>query len=92
MLDRNAKFEELGRIEIGLNKSLVVSRRSDGFFSVAQVIHAATDTQDNMSVFMKNAITVKSVGLVNMRDLFVKIVDELALELTGETSAQTDPQ
>jgi len=79
-LDKNANFIERGRTEIGLNKSLVVSLRTDGFYSLAQVIHAATDTQDEMSVFMKNAITIKRAGLVSMSQLLTKIVNELPPE------------
>ncbi len=91
MMDKNAKFKELGRAKIGLNKSLVVSIRSDGFFSLAQQVHAETDNDNTISVFLKNTVMVYRDGLVAMRDLLDEVVANLPPEENVEEKPQIDP-
>jgi len=61
------KFNVLSSKNIGENKSIVVSEREDGKFSIAQKITANTDGQE-IKFFVKNAIQVDKEGLKNIRD------------------------
>lgn len=59
------KFNELARTQIGENRNLVISRRSDGKISVAQQMVAESDGQ-TIRFFIKNAIQTDRDGLKNM--------------------------
>ncbi len=55
-------YSEIIKREIGENKNIVVSKREDGKFSVAQQIVADSDGKE-MKFFVKNAIVVDKDGL-----------------------------
>jgi hypothetical protein len=69
-------FIEIIKKEIGENKFIVVSKRDDGKFSVAQQVIVESDGK-KMSFFMKNAIIVGKDGLA-------KIIDALTIALNKE--------
>jgi hypothetical protein len=58
-------FTEIIKREIGENKFIVVSRRDDGKFSIAQQVIVESDGKE-MSFFMKNAIIVGENGLTKI--------------------------
>ncbi len=59
------KFKELAKTQIGENRNLVISRRSDGKISVAQQVIAESDGQ-KIKFFVKNAIQTDREGLKDM--------------------------
>lgn len=60
------KFVELASGEIGKNKSLVISRRSDGKYSIAQKALSELD-EGAIGIFLKNAIVVDAEGLLAVK-------------------------
>lgn len=59
---RPRRFTELSREPIGTNKFVVVSKREDDKYSIAQQVEANTDS-GVVRMFLKNAIIVSRDGL-----------------------------
>lgn len=69
-------FVELGRTNVTETKSVVVSRRGDGLYSLAQVTVALGDEGKPMNIFFKGAFTLSADGLLKIRDLIDTLIDE----------------
>lgn len=73
------KFNELSRVQIGENRVLVISKRSDGKISLAQQMTAESDGQE-IKFFIKNAIQTDEKGLDDIRKAVNEALDELEEE------------
>lgn len=70
------RFVELASGEIGKNKYLVISRRTDGKYSVAQ--RAVTEFDDrSISMFIKNAIVVDQEGLETVSNIITEALKQV---------------
>lgn len=69
-------FVELGRTNVTETKSVVVSRRGDGLYSLAQVTVALGDEGKPMNIFFKGAFTLSADGLLKIRNLIDTLIDE----------------
>ena len=74
------KFNAIVSGEIGQNKELVISRRTDGQLSVAQRAIAEVGGRE-MSVFMKGAVTVDDEGFVAYIGAVVKAGVALGIDV-----------
>lgn len=74
-------FEELASGEIGENKFVVISRRTDGLISVAQRAEAMVGDRP-MSIYMKGAVTIDDAGFREYVATVLKAASELGLDLT----------
>jgi hypothetical protein len=69
-------FREVSRGQIGPNRFLVISQRSDGKLSLAQQLEAKVDT-NVIHFFMKNAIITDMDGLMIIKTAVDKAVHAL---------------
>ena len=76
-------YEELSRCKVKDNRSVVISERSSGGYTVAQQIET-TDGEHTMEVYLKGAIHVADKErLADLRDainLAIEAIDKKALE------------
>jgi len=61
------KYKEIVRRQIGKNRFIVVSERSDGRFAIAQQIEVETDI-GKQRLFVNNSIVVDKDGVLNLMD------------------------
>lgn len=76
-------YEELSRAKVSDNRSVVISERSSGGYTIAQQLETV-DGDRTMSVYLKGAIHVKDKdALVDLRDavnLALECIEQKALE------------
>lgn len=68
-------YRELARADIGLNKSIVISKRSDGRISIAQQVEAETD-DGPIRMYLSNAISTDDGGLTRLKEAIDKAVEQ----------------
>ena len=69
-------FVEIGRAKITNTREVVISRRGDGMYSLAQATEVIGDDQKKTSIFFKGAFTMDSKGLLRLKDLIDELFDE----------------
>lgn len=70
------RFEELAQRNLTDQKKVVVSRRSDGYISVAQRVPMEVE-DGTVEVFLKNAIVVPQSGLLMLKQAIDEAVSKL---------------
>ena len=69
-------FVEIGRAKITNTREVVISRRGDGMYSLAQMTEVVGDDQKKMSIFFKGAFTMDGKALLRLKDLIDGLFDE----------------
>lgn len=69
-------FVEIGRTKVSEKKSVAISRRGDGQYSMAQVVVTQGDDSRPMNVFFKGAFTMTGEGLLSIKNLIGELFDE----------------
>ena len=69
-------FAEIGRASTSEQRSVAISRRGDGLYSLAQVAVMLGDEGKPMNVYFKGAFTLSGEGLLKIRDLINDLFDE----------------
>lgn len=69
-------FTELARGYVGGNRQLVVSRRSDGKYSIAQLVKVDMDGKET-ELFIKNAIVTDEQGLRSVRNVIDEAIRQI---------------
>ena len=69
-------FVEIGRAKITNTREVVISRRGDGMYSLAQATEVVGDDQKKVSIFFKGAFKMDGKGLLRLKDLIDELFDE----------------
>ena len=69
-------FVEIGRTKIAKTRDVVISRRGDGMYSLAQATEIVGDDQKPVSIFFKGAFTMDGKGLLRLKNLIDELFDE----------------
>ena len=69
-------FVEIGRVNTSEQRSIAISRRGDGLYSLAQVVMMLGDEGKPMSVYFKGAFTLSGEGLLKIRNLINDLFDD----------------
>lgn len=90
MANKNGiKYEELAKAKISEKRSIVISKRSHGGFTVAQQIEVEEDGK-SIEMFLKGAFQVTDLdGLHNMRDALTCAINMLETE-SDEVESEDD--